>query len=300
MILLILLQFLVCIAVPIGCAWYLWRMDAPSKVGWLLALLTTIMATILILLVGRWDMAGLGTRYLVAGLVLVAALISLRRHWHRPWLVAGWPELWQRYAASLAAVALLSGAFVYVLMGMSLLPSAPTMSFPLKGGRFVIGQGGANTLLNYHYSHHAQRYASDISAVNAAGFRAATPLPRDLSDYVIFGASVISPCDGAVVRTVDGLPDLIPPRRDRENARGNHIAIVCNGVQVELAHLKQGSVAVDVGDQITVGDPIGQVGNSGNTTEPHLHIHAVDQSSGTGVPLVFDGVTPVRNAVFER
>jgi hypothetical protein len=294
------LLLFVCTAVPLGCAWYLWRLDVPSKAGWLIACLATIVGSILILLVGRWDVAGLGTRYLVAGLVLAATLASLRRHIGRPWLVAGWTEVWHRHLPSLVSLALLGGAFVYVVTGMRLPPEARAMSFPLKGGRFVVGQGGNNSLLNYHHGHRAQRYASDIGAVNAAGFRASTLLPRDLSDYAIFGASVTSPCRGAVVKSVDGLPDLIPPKRDRNNARGNHVAIACGGVWVELAHLKKGSVAVRVGEQVDSGDHLGLVGNSGNTTEPHLHIHAVEPATGVGVPLVFDGVAPIRNAVFKR
>ncbi|MDB5685902.1 MAG: hypothetical protein JWR77_491 [Rhizorhabdus sp.] len=294
------LLLFVCIAVPLGCAWHLWRLDTPSMAGWLIACLATVVGSILILLVSRWDIAGLGTRYLVAGLVLVAGLASLRRHMGRPWLVAGWTEVWHRHSASLASLVLLGGAFVYVLMGMRSQPAAHAMSFPLKGGRFVIGQGGNNSLLNYHHDHRAQRYASDISAVNAAGFRALSPLPRDLSDYAIFGASVTSPCRGTVIQSIDGLPDLIPPMRDRDNARGNHVAIACNGVRVELAHLKERSVAVRVGEQVSPGDRLGQVGNSGNTSEPHLHIHAVDLATGIGIPLVFDGIAPVRNTVFER
>jgi hypothetical protein len=289
-----------CIVVPMGCAWHLWRVDVPSMAGWLVACLATVAGTILILLVGRWDMAGLGTRYLVAALVLAAGLVSLRRHLRRPWLVAGWAGVWQTHSGSLAALALLGGALVYVLAGMRLPPTAHELNFPLKGGRFIVGQGGTNSLLNYHYSHLAQRYASDIGAVSSAGFRASELLPRVLSKYAIFGASVISPCRGTVVKSIDGLPDLIPPRKDRGNARGNHVAINCGDLRVELAHMKNGSVVVHVGDQVSSGDPLGRVGNSGNTTEPHLHIHAVNPTSGMGVPLIFDGVVPIRNTVFER
>ena len=60
----------------------------------------------------------------------------------------------------------------------------------------------------------------------------------------------------------------------------------------------EGSVAVDEGDRVAVGDRLGAVGNSGNTTEPHLHIHAVDATKGMGVPISFDGRVPVRNRRF--
>lgn len=291
---------LVFITVPIGCAWHLWRLDEPTKIGWVIAFLTTAAVLSLIILVGRWDIAGLGTRYIIGCVVLAASLLSLRKHRRRPWLVAGCKGVWRRHSTSLISLALLGGASIYVLTGTRPPPGAHPMNFPQVGGRFVIGQGGYVGLLNYHHGHRAQRYASDITAVNAAGFRASTLLPRDLSDYVIFGASVVSPCAGTVVQSADGFPDMLPPYRDRSNARGNHIAIACAGIRLELAHLKKGSVSPRVGGQVRVGDHLGQVGNSGNTTEPHLHIHGVRPSTGLGVPITFSGIAPVRNTVFEQ
>ncbi|MEZ7171746.1 M23 family metallopeptidase [Sporosarcina sp. OR05] len=60
-----------------------------------------------------------------------------------------------------------------------------------------------------------------------------------------------------------------------------------------MAHMKEGSVAVAKGDTVTTGQLLGKVGNSGNTSEPHLHIHA--ELDGKGVPLTFDGRFLVRN-----
>jgi hypothetical protein len=69
-------------------------------------------------------------------------------------------------------------------------------------------------------------------------------LSADLSKYAIFGDAVVSPCDGDVVDTVDGLPDLIPPSTDRKNTKGNHIVLHCRALDVDvlLAHLQSGSV----------------------------------------------------------
>ena len=70
-------------------------------------------------------------------------------------------------------------------------------------------------------------------------------------------------------------------------------------MQVELAHLQKGSIRVTIGARLSIGQPVALVGNSGNTTEPHLHIHAVDPDSGEAIPLTIDGLTPARNRVFE-
>src|SRR5690606_32355903 len=189
---------------------------------------------------------------------------------------------------------------VYVAAGIVPAGDARDLAFPLRDGRFVVGQGGGNLLLNHHAGHRAQAHAADITAIGPAGFRARSLLPASLDGYAIFGAAVVSPCDGEVVEAVDGLPDLIPPRADAENPAGNHVIVACGGLLVELAHLREGSVAVEAAQAVSAGDALGAVGNSGNTTEPHLHVHAVDAASGEGVQITFDGRAPVRNRVYAR
>lgn len=73
-------------------------------------------------------------------------------------------------------------------------------------------------------------------------------------------------------------------------------------MDVVLAHMTEGSVAVGEGQEVEEGQFLGRVGNSGNTSEPHLHIHAVRTGSGSilegeGVPVLFDGRFPVRNGL---
>jgi hypothetical protein len=63
---------------------------------------------------------------------------------------------------------------------------------------------------------------------------------------------------------------------------------------VELAHLQRRSVRVAAGDPVTAGTPLGLVGNSGNTSEPHLHVHA-ETDAGEGVPMTFEGRFLIRN-----
>lgn len=78
------------------------------------------------------------------------------------------------------------------------------------------------------------------------------------------------------------------------------LILVCDGIEVELAHLLRGSIVVQAGDRLDIGDRIGRVGNSGDTTEPHLHIHAVEPRTRLAVPITFDGRNSVPNTLFER
>lgn len=151
--------------------------------------------------------------------------------------------------------------------------------------------------MNYHSAHPAQRYALDILRLNRLGTRAKGLYPKKLTQYEIFEDPVYSPCTGKVIEVRDDLPDLTPPQRDPENPEGNHVTLTCDGddARLLLAHLKRGSVSVKKGATVKEGQIIGRVGNSGNTSEPHLHIHA--ERDGAGVPLRFDGQLLVRNAL---
>jgi 6-phosphogluconolactonase (cycloisomerase 2 family) len=93
------------------------------------------------------------------------------------------------------------------------------------------------------------------------------------------------------------LSDFDPPERDRDRANlaGNHVVLQCKGAHIALAHFKKGSVTVQRGNSVQMGQKIGEVGNSGNTSEPHLHIHAQTPSEndsimgGDPLPMTFGG-----------
>jgi murein DD-endopeptidase MepM/ murein hydrolase activator NlpD len=181
-------------------------------------------------------------------------------------------------------------------------PGPPVaLAFPIEDGWHYVAHGGASTLLNYHHRNRAQRYALDIDALGRLGRRADGLYPRNLQRYVAFGQTVSSPCDGRVTAAEDGHPDQAPHTSDREHPMGNHVVIACQDALVLLAHLRAGSVAARADANVRRGQRLGEIGNSGNTSEPHLHIHAVRAGSGTvedgeGVPVVFDGRFLTRNA----
>lgn len=123
-----------------------------------------------------------------------------------------------------------------------------------------------------------------------------------LEDYGCYGTPVIAPVAALVHHAEDGAPDEIPGvGTNREAPLGNHVVLKLEtGTYLILAHLKQGSVVVGVADQVSEGQPIGLCGNSGNTSEPHIHIHHQRQDPrqfpinfAEGLPLYFrdhDGV----------
>lgn len=159
---------------------------------------------------------------------------------------------------------------------------------PLRNKQYCVGQGGASPFLNHHFLVKPQNYALDIVGIGRFGMRRASTFTNSstLEDYAIYGDFVYAPCAGEIVVVVNEFDDLIPPKTDTENVAGNHILIVCNDVEVLLAHLRKDSIRVEKGDLITPNDILAQVGNSGNTTEPHLHIHV---ESGGKPDTIFNG-----------
>ncbi|HZY99644.1 MAG TPA: M23 family metallopeptidase, partial [Candidatus Baltobacteraceae bacterium] len=105
---------------------------------------------------------------------------------------------------------------------------------------------------------------------------------------------ILAPCDGTVAWTEDRHDDTPPGerRRDRRNPAGNYVSIETKRGFVLLGHLKRGSIAVRVADTVRAGMPIARCGNSGNTSQSHLHLHAQDRPQvaidiARGVPVAF-------------
>jgi hypothetical protein len=96
-------------------------------------------------------------------------------------------------------------------------------------------------------------------------------------DYPSYGEPVKAPCDGRVLLCRSDLPDQLPGDRDPANPRGNEICIEIKELTVVvLAHLQAGSLKVQENDLVHKGEVIAAVGNSGNSSEPHLHVHVAD------------------------
>jgi hypothetical protein len=123
-----------------------------------------------------------------------------------------------------------------------------------------------------HTHREAWRHALDFHIVEKG--RSHSGDGRALADYFCFGAPVLAPAAGQVVRLRADLPDLPPGEVDLANNWGNFILLrMANGLCVKLAHLKQDSLTVTVGEWVNLGQRIAACGSSGRSPEPHLHLH---------------------------
>ncbi|MBL8512448.1 MAG: M23 family metallopeptidase [Betaproteobacteria bacterium] len=194
-----------------------------------------------------------------------------------------------------------------------LLESKNRYRFPLAGTWFI---GAGPTAHSHHRWVVPQEFALDIARLGEGG----TSFKGDgtkLTDYYAYGAEVLAAADGTVriVRNdrAESSADLRRPGESQldylkrvstqQEARlaeggdaivGNYVLIEHEGGESSVyAHLKTGSARVKPGERVRAGQVIGQLGSSGNSTEPHLHFHVCDRPDAlrcAGVPAHFDGI----------
>lgn len=142
-------------------------------------------------------------------------------------------------------------------------------------GDWLVFWGGTNVFENYHYEYESQRYAYDF--IQAKDNYSYTGDPLKNESYYAFGKTIYAPADGTVVSVVNEIADNEPVGvMNPKQPAGNVVVIDHGGEYSYLAHLKQGSATVKAGDQVKQGDVIGLTGNSGNSSEPHLHFQVSD------------------------
>src|SRR5699024_9153078 len=133
--------------------------------------------------------------------------------------------------------------------------------------------GGANSLMNYHYEYENQRYAYDFVMMDDNSTYEGDATLNE--SYHAFGQDYIAPADGIVVKVENGIKDNEPVgEMNEENPLGNYVILDHGNDEYSyLAHFKYESIEINEGDEVKQGDVLGQVGNSGNSSEPHIHFH---------------------------
>ncbi|HET6489958.1 MAG TPA: M23 family metallopeptidase [Syntrophales bacterium] len=188
--------------------------------------------------------------------------------------------------------------------------------FPLKGD-VHLGNLAANIL--HHRNASSQEFAFDAVGAAVGGAESftdsSTPNPRKLSDFAIWGRDVLAIGEGTVVDVADRFPEermsdlakvitpgytmsLIMELVDKigpgNSLAGNYITIDHgNGEFSMYCHLKEGTIRVKAGQKVAKGEVIAQVGNTGNSSEPHLHFQLMDSRDffrANGLPVMFENI----------
>lgn len=194
--------------------------------------------------------------------------------------------------------------------------SSLDLAYPFTG-RWLTRNSPADRVPSHGTTLFASSFAIDFVPIDDDGRTAPVTLrsllrPEPASRFAGFGRPVLSPIEGEVVGTNNAAPDhdafrglpsltyaLTQGRRAAagwERLAGNHVLLATRqGVVVAVCHLQRDSLRVRPGQRVRAGEMIARCGNSGNSTEPHVHLQAVDRQDvprAKAVPITFDGYLP--------
>jgi murein DD-endopeptidase MepM/ murein hydrolase activator NlpD len=158
-------------------------------------------------------------------------------------------------------------------------------------GEWYVAWGGRRPHQNRHVRARDQRFAYDFVVLEDGATHEGDGAAN--GDYHCFGRPVLAPGPGRVVTAVDSVPDNEPGRTNRGAPPGNHVVVDHgHGEFSLLAHFRRGSIEVQEGDRVEAGQRLGACGNSGNSSEPHVHYHLQDGpgfGEAVGLPAQFRG-----------
>jgi murein DD-endopeptidase MepM/ murein hydrolase activator NlpD len=179
--------------------------------------------------------------------------------------------------------------------------SSIPLSLPFRG-EWKVGWGGDRPEVNHHVGVPSQRRAADLLVVGADGKTHRTD-GKTNADYLAYGQEVLAVADGTVVTVIDGVPENQPGHRNADMVPGNVVFLRHAGSLYSVyAHLRPERMRVKPGATVKRGAVLGYCGNSGNSTEPHLHFQLQDGpafDASWGVEPVFDRVVRTRGASTE-
>lgn len=234
---------------------------------------------------GVWVFPPWWTPYGYGLLFIIALAIGLK--WHRP--KRRMPSSWLGWVLIVGFVAfgVFAGNEAAQSWAGQFSPAIPPvdLAFPLRGDGYLVLNGGNDLRINAHLktldesvprfrAYRGQSYGVDIIQTDRFGLRAPGFVPSDPTVYQIYGEPVLAPCPGKIVIAIDGFPDMTIPEIDQVNRSGNYVMLRCGDADIALAHFRPRSLSVQTGMEVKAGDRIAEVGNSGASDEPHLHIHA--------------------------
>jgi hypothetical protein len=196
------------------------------------------------------------------------------------------------------------------------------LAYPFKG-RWLTQNSPANRVPSHGTTLFASSFAIDFVPVNGARTAPITLgsllRPEPAERFPGFGRPILAPVQGVVVgvhltapdhQAFRGLPSIGYALTQRRRAAagwvelaGNHVMIkTYDGPVIAVAHLQHGSAQVQLGQDVRVGEPLGRCGNSGNSTEPHVHLQAIDRldmQNASAVPITFGGRLPRNGEIID-
>lgn len=284
------------ITVPFLILWWVLKGKIKCKLDWIVKTLITAAYITIFFIAGYWIYISYYFRFIIPILLIMVLIKSFLSIKQLDFIAKKGSKAWIYFALKCLMVIYLILCTITACKGLCYSGESLNLSFPLKDGMYYVSDGGSNIVLNQHqrYGVEKYKYDMDIEKLNYFGTMSKGIFPKELDKFNIYGETIYSPCDGSIIDAFDGSKDFSPLHN--EVTEGNYIDLSYKDFNIHFAHLKQGSLLVNIGDTIKKGQPIARVGNSGFTEMPHLHIRV--QKNGISIPITFNRRFLVRNSLF--
>jgi len=257
---------------------------------------------------GQWPLVGsYYLRYLMIAIIILVFLLCIKRFQSTKTLkpIGVWKTILVVSTGLLLLLFLIMN--FNVINGRNYPSEGVELEFPLKNGAFYVASGGSSKLINNHMRDYpnAQEFALDINKLGKYRSASKGILSNVNTDHYIFSDTIYCPCDGKIVDIKNNIKDNEYGSMNvkSENGTGNFVNINCNkDIFVFIPHIQQFSILVSKGITVKKGMPLGLVGISGFSQEPHLHIQAAKydlDSTLVGIPIIFNGARLSRNDVYK-
>jgi murein DD-endopeptidase MepM/ murein hydrolase activator NlpD len=192
--------------------------------------------------------------------------------------------------------------FTFTTAAVPIGKAAVVVEPPLKGRGWVAVNGCCDAITSHRGAVMAingqlqvpERFAIDWVKLDDKG-KIFSGDGSKLGSYAYYGSPIHAVADGVVVNLYNGADEQTPGPEAKginaDNIGGNMLVVdIGGGAYAFYAHLQRGSLKVKLGDRVKAGQVIGLLGNTGNSTAPHLHFHVMDGPSplnANGLPFVF-------------
>ncbi|HKJ34133.1 MAG TPA: hypothetical protein VKA34_20040 [Balneolales bacterium] len=292
---------LIQVVVPLSLVLWFTVKKIESQLELILDIILTVSVIGFIIVAGRWDIFSIYFQYI---LILIYAIAFFHRirifnelDFFPDGTVLGW------FITLFKIIIIGAFALLNYQLYEALQPDANgiTINAPFDKGEFYVTDGGSNKLLNNNVKSKSQKNAINLVKLSLLGGHAKTLNPENLSDFEIYKDTVFSPVDGQIIKVVDNIPNRTSGNSLKSHPLGNYIVIQYTNCLLVLSNLQPHSSLVNKNMFITSGEPIAQVGASGDFHEPLLHIFAVkttnidSMKSQSGIPIFFNNTFPVKN-----
>src|SRR5450759_225434 len=300
----------------------LWIRCADSKLTSILIILDCVLINVYCFVSIAWSIVNLYLEFipLVLSLLIVFRLTGTIK-WRKG------PFLPQKYFIAITTAILLvivlpaAGSLTYYAVRSLFYPAdkQALLYFPVRTGIYVIANGGnglAGLGLNNSYQDwigqittddRSVAYSADIFKMSDRGYISSGILPNFYGDYVGYDDYVYAPCNGTILVSEDGHPD-VPAFTRTTTPVGNYVVIQCSvgGFDVTLGNLRNQSILFKPGQPVRIGIVVAHIGNSASNSIPHLHIHTTKDGYtkvSAAAPMLFDGAfavdqVPIRNKIY--